>query len=810
MSHPDHQAQPFFENGIRVVKVVDWLNWASSSETKEGQWAVMLPMIQRGSVWKPHQVIDLWDTILRGMPFGGLMASHIPASSGTKFFRPLDRKLDTLSANGGLSLIDGQQRTLAMLIAWPEVGTQMQRRIWIDFGEDDKFDHLLRLHFTSESSPLGYQRGGPSGENIRRLSLGERRTANAAYADLMPDGSTATLVHHDEISPWNSTLALDLRKLIKGYRDKLKPFDVLVRDQAKSVQKDLASRLEKVRSKQNPFEKYDDVLLQAIINHLEARSKKISEVLNASTEFDQRIQSLADGIGLMFKQHFPIIEVREDLMRAEEADEAKDPPLAVLLKRIGTGGTDLKSADYVFSVIKHVNPECHTLVEDQLKDRRIAAIYSATALVMSAVRLTAAAIDKSKDYSKIDKAAFTRLIRGDKKAKLGDSEKSSFLTQFNEQIRSHGRFVKNLGAILAAIAYVPDKHPSDIGLPLHALSLVDIPALEVILFWLHARDMSDVEEHRLSFIRFLLCWHLTVSVATKASRECFRVIAADHFDVFPDNVLFQALEKLELALPVRRPQELLAQQVLPTRTKLNQEQSAALIYSADTVAGLRGWRRFAPPDKFVDEADRLRQQQTTELYKRWWNLRGGYSHALLLWLQRDYIHRKFKDKHAQPGMEDDTPYDFDHICPANHWHGWQGSQPNKLTEFPAEDIVNGDAEGYWRLGNAIGNVRVWDSSDNRSDGDAAPAIKLKITATEDSREVLCDSAISFTSTVDLTDEREAWKLCGPERQDEPKKWSQARALAFQKAIELRTFNLYQRFYLDLEFANHAKLEENTK
>ena len=180
--------QTFFTSGVRVVKLPDWLDWAIGEKTTLNQWTIVLPMIQRGSVWKPHQVIDLWDTLLRGMPFGGLMASHIPASaegSKVQFFRPLDRELVALPPSGGLSLIDGQQRTLAMLLAWPDVGCKMNRRIWIDFGESDKFDHLLRLHLTTESHPLGYQRGGNSGEPIARLSLGERRRAASTYLDRM-------------------------------------------------------------------------------------------------------------------------------------------------------------------------------------------------------------------------------------------------------------------------------------------------------------------------------------------------------------------------------------------------------------------------------------------------------------------------------------------------------------------------------------------------------------------------------------------------------------------------------------------------
>lgn len=204
----------FFKQGISVVKVTNWLDWAIGMKTEGDQWAIVLPMIQRGSVWKPHQVIDLWDTILRGMPFGGLMASHIRASmdgSKIKFFSPLNRELVALKEGGGLSLIDGQQRTLAMLIAWPDVGTQINRRLWIDFGEDDKFDHFLRFHLTTASHPFGYQRGTNSGEIISRLSLSDRRRASATYAvraEEKTSNNKPNFLHDEEITPWFNRLPL--------------------------------------------------------------------------------------------------------------------------------------------------------------------------------------------------------------------------------------------------------------------------------------------------------------------------------------------------------------------------------------------------------------------------------------------------------------------------------------------------------------------------------------------------------------------------------------------------------------------------
>lgn len=814
--------QTFFTNGVRVVKLPDWLDWAIGEKTTADQWTVVLPMIQRGSVWKPHQVIDLWDTLLRGMPFGGLMASHIPASvdgSKVEFFRPLDRELVALSPSGGLSLIDGQQRTLAMLLAWPDVGEKMNRRIWVDFCESDKFDHLLRLHLTTESHPLGYQRGGNSGEAIARLSLGERRRAAATYLDRMEavgaveQAATIKLrfLHDEEITPWYSTLALDLRKLIGHHSDDGgRSLGDYVRQEVVTNTQRLELRIKKIREKNAPFSNFDDPLREGIINHLIRRLDVISKI--TTEELDRRIGLLAQGLTSFSQQYFPVIEVPSEMMSAEMDDDTKDPPLAVLFKRIGTGGTDLKTSDYVFSVIKHLNPDCHRLVEKQLGRAQIAAIFTPTTLVMTAVRLTAARLGMP-DYAKLEKPQFTRLLRGDSKAKSGVASTSTFLPEFNRQIAENGNFVKDLTASLETIAYFPIKHAAsgeavawDIGLPKHALSLVQIPVLEVILYWLqkHAdsRDTA-LQDNRHQLIRFILYWHLAVLDSAKASIECFKTLkmeALGEFQAFPERKLIETLVAQQLALPMCSPNELL--------------QIEYLTHSPVDVAGLRGRRRFVVSTEGFSEAARTRRQKAVKLYERWWNLRGGYSHALLLWLQRDYVYSEFEKDPALPGLDDDTPYDFDHICPQSHWNYWTGKvEGNRLIDFHAQSKgPDADKEGHWRLGHAIGNVRVWDSSKNRGDGDAAPSVKLKLmpipqtpessqppATDKDSKEVrLRDSAIADETKQGLTDETKAWKECDFENED-PMQWTKGRALAFQKAIELRTFNLYQQFFVALRF-----------
>ena len=155
---------------IRIVFLDEWLDWAAG---KSNEVFLALPMIQRGSVWQPHQIIDLWDSLLQGMPIGSMMVSELP--EGTPVRRPGKREREAIPA-GGVALIDGHQRTLAMLVAWPGI-EEMDRRIWVDFADEPPPGHLLRLRVTTKNQPFGFQRNEPS----RKLLLNDRRAAREAF-----------------------------------------------------------------------------------------------------------------------------------------------------------------------------------------------------------------------------------------------------------------------------------------------------------------------------------------------------------------------------------------------------------------------------------------------------------------------------------------------------------------------------------------------------------------------------------------------------------------------------------------------------
>ncbi len=783
----------FFANGIATVKITDWLDWASGRDDSTS-WRIVLPMIQRGSVWKPHQVMDLWDSLLRGMPLGSMLAGMVREQ--VKYFQPINRKLIELPAEGGLSLLDGQQRTLAMLLAWPEVGREvdMKRRVWIDLGLDDKYDHLFRFHFSTENHPFGFGHSGASGTAVPKLSVAERRTALMTYFDVWKAEqekpmSTAerrqALWKAQCVVPWHGVVPLNLQKVLRVFRQSANDshdFDTVIRTCLEEQVNGLVERKNMLveRSKAADSVDLDHAIMRLAVDHLDKQIKAIKAV--SESDLTGRVQRLFNSLSDFSGQYMPVIELPDRVFSTGTDDSDKDPALAVLFNRIGTGGTALSNADYVYSVIKHHNPECHTLAETLLANERIAGLFTPVTLVTAAVRLTAARLNLG-DYARIDKGQFAGLVR-----------KDGFLADFNDSIASQGCFSRCIEALLQTLSY---RGKGDVGLPKQALCLVELPILETLLCWLQTQSdiASALETNRHRLIRFALYSALAVQDPYKASTLMFKELKAEAFADFPEETLMRTLVKEQIALPMRSPELFRTHVVLKT-----------MVCTPASITGLRGWRRFSLSDltsgSYIEDEERKLLEQAIELYRRFWNRRQSwnYRHELLLWLQRDYVFNAFETLPALPGAEDESPYDYDHICPQGHWSGWTGcGGSNKIIDFIQEPKEKGD-QPQSRLGNSIGNVRVWDSSDNRSDSDASPTTKLKLSDSGIATnwpECLPDGVIDDT-TETIAD----WHACSrapvvPEHEDDRRYWTRERTLAFQRAIENRVFNLYDLFYQQL-------------
>ncbi len=98
-----------------------------------------------------------------------------------------------------------------------------------------------------------------------------------------------------------------------------------------------------------------------------------------------------------------------------------------------------------------------------------------------------------------------------------------------------------------------------------------------------------------------------------------------------------------------------------------------------------------------------------------------------------------------------------------------------------------DKSGYFYIGNSIGNIHGLDSGENRSYGDASVNFKLTI-----------DNFAKNALIQDVS--KELWRIASG-KEPELRCWEETRALAFQSAVEQRTFALYTKFYEDLCLRN---------
>jgi len=728
----ENKFKDFFLEGFSSPKLTEWLNWSAG---EDAQNFVALPMIQRGSVWKPRQIIMLWDSLLRGMPIGSLMLSRLNAvdKHGNVILvrRVGSTRLQPVPEGGGTALIDGQQRTLAMLLGWPNPSADQKqsRTLWVDFADKPAPEHLFRMHVTSAAHPYGFTKADPNA----KLSLRDRRDAREYSLE-------------GQQFPWDSHFPMRLTDLIQTYLD-------VDRDALRWKGAVLAQLRQAKSHREKSWQDFESN----------------TDKWNALKALDRFYECLQD----FFALRIALIAIPDKCFTESETQEGDDPALAVLFKRVGTGGTELSNADYVYSVIKHHRPETFRLVEEIVSGRGFSQLLGPTDIVMTAVRLVAADRGMT-DFESPNKANFDSLRK--------DPE---FLESFLALVQS-GRLSKALHALTEGLKFNPENGMADPGLPMHGFVLGSRPVLQILLRWVLAatkQHMADdaqfaqlVANSREEMLRFVLYAHLALPDIGKASAWAFawiKVNEAIDRSPFPGRELVHHL----IARSVNETRDVAWQ--LPSKDIF---QSLAISVIEDKDRPILGWERFHQKD------DAMRQARA--IFHRWWGNGNRYQHAMLLWLQRSYVDRIEKNPN-EVRSDDEVPYDYDHICPSNHWSNWTGiTSQDRLLVFLAKD----GNRGHVHIGNSIGNLRVWYASDNRADGDKTAVAKLEVKRGGDDGQgnnLIVDSAIH-------ADHVPHWNACSGE--GSATSWNAERALAFQTAVEHRVYDLYARYLDELKFS----------
>lgn len=426
-------------------------------------------------------------------------------------------------------------------------------------------------------------------------------------------------------------------------------------------------------------------------------------------------------------------------------------PLILLFERIGQNAARLSPEDLLFSMIKQQWPKAHDLVEGHRKSK-VGYLMSSIDYVATAYRLGSAEINIA-DNPRPNPNDYHRHLE----KLLGKADDDHLpLRKYLKQ----GTLVSAFNSLYEILEY---KGAEDIGLPALMLPYLSRGLIQVLLRWimLNSDNVPIFKASRKDIIAFTLFWYLAVMNEDKASKKAFEIVK---HGPFPTAELYKVLtyspkDEIGLMLPLVSFERLKAVLILNNSPLLRPR--AGIFKTAD--------------DKTI-----IASIQERELYKRFcWDRKH-----LLLWLQRAYVHNELS-KDLSPQFfgltdEDAVPYDYDHLCPKNHWGAdWRNITKDEKFE---DAFYNGRSD----VGNCIGNLHVLDSSLNRSFGDDPLGKKLK------SQNWKHSDSLLYHDPID--EHQNLWELASPDEEGKYLVWDELRLSSFQSAVHRRALGLYQELY----------------
>jgi hypothetical protein len=293
-------------------------NWA---ETKK----VSLPTVQRGFVWSPSQIENLWDSLLRGYPVGAFV----------------------LANNGklGYEILDGQQRATAICLGFSKDtfrDSQDHIKVFIDLEKpnvEDNRKFIFRV--ITRSHPWGYRKN----ETNKTLTSENIRKAMDLYNTTDP--LTTDLSH---FFPFDADFPLPFYFFINEGLDK-GDLDQLIIKISKWEHWDKILNNWKGKASNASIKEED---IQTVLKQkIEIIYKAVTEMLDIDN--GQKIPALYMDLNKFNKD--------EENQKEETADEIEN-----LFVRLNSGGTQLTGEELNYSILKaHLSRETQDIIENACK-----------------------------------------------------------------------------------------------------------------------------------------------------------------------------------------------------------------------------------------------------------------------------------------------------------------------------------------------------------------------------------------------------------------------------------------------------------
>ncbi|MDI9348958.1 MAG: DUF262 domain-containing protein [Candidatus Symbiobacter sp.] len=610
---------------IHVITVRELINWSSGNAPQSenlksfSNGSLVLPPIQRSVVWDNKRIIDFWDSLLRGYPFGMMMIHK-----ANKIVRSLDGNTHE-SAKNDWALFDGQQRLSAILLGFGIEPLSRGLKLWVDFSEQkQKGDTLFNIRLSSSGQPFGYQLSNPN----QKFELSKRKEKRK----LLKDKSIHELFK--EIS------GIDL---IEGNTETI------------------------------PFA---NIACKLLNNHRDHPFK------------EKKYESFVNKLNMVLDYEFSLMEIDSDIVNNPE-DYLR------VFSRIGQNGIPLSNDELTYSIIKNKYPFVHDVVQKikQEKGRFISEID----LVMAALRVARVTADKDNNELK-NKYGHGRptpeFAKGLSKYPAIEAKFKEFIPEAQEKIADSLLF-KALDLINLTLSY--DKDNNQIGFPRIAMSMIKPELMDILI--LFANDLSETphESIREWMIPFALHSILFTNLS-KASYNLFQAFSEENHNsidcsfikeriaIFENEGISYTIPRIEMLDALKKDNFFGKSISNPSKDRLafyNEK------YAHNPSDGLR---------KFI-----FWDQNATKF--------------ALLWLQRDYISKKYPDYDPTSEREDDLPIDLDHLIPqskfSGHFKSFKSQRIHESVKYNTE-IMNKFSSQRNPVGNSIGNLRWLDSSENRA------------------------------------------------------------------------------------------------
>ena len=715
---PRFREQPAFT--LSLKQVASWQLPALVVGMADEQPPIVaaLPSLQRGAVWKPHQVELLWDSILRGFPVGSLVVSQklvkqtsrSGASAGTHQAWPEEKITH--------HLLDGQQRCNAIALGFldpftlPLVDSDKSSHkalMWLDlqpkFSANSSRSFMARV--CTKAHPWGYA----VDDNAGRLGAADVRNGIKSVfhwpRELVDRNDQRP--QPAEVWPLAAEVPLPMAWLLKAAQSSHTPADlwetVLVRCQ---------SHFDGLSAVGQAFWNERAGQPDQATHHWTQRAIRL-----LNQKLDQSLIDLGEALLWVRTMHLVALTVPNQALhqatRLESAalDTSVNPEQRIsnvehLFQRLNSLGTELRGDELLYSMVKAYWPGIEKSI-DAIKDKNDKPCRPpATQVAILGARLALSKLAGSAPKPRFDLSVAG--LRGiahpidashddkstqERKADLKSIEE---LFSIGDDNKPQGTLSPKASPIAQVIwrvdnwlLYDPEKNPN--GLPPVLRSRMAEQAPDVFYFLMSLAKVSidhDIEPS-----------HETLT--------CLRgLVTALHWFGMDRTAAVRQLWDVDRLDSWLRPETY--QGVLTKLKKLNKDKVGVLNLiepndlkelirepTLDNIKDWTWWKLIVEPVSNVSGVQEARQAMywpMLECLKK--------CEPLLMYCQREWMHERFRD--YDPSVtgfwdEHSRPWDYDHVLPQS-----------VFTDVRNAKFLNVCKE--W--GRTIGNLHILPFEENRS------------------------------------------------------------------------------------------------